>query len=49
MGVHCDDYFLELGLDTVPKQKLFNVLQRIDINLITYDNAFPMKNRELLS
>ena len=36
-------------MDPVPKQTIFNVLQRIGRKLITYDNVFPMKNRALLS
>ena len=44
----CDEACLELGLDPVPKQTIFNVLQNIGSNLITYENALPMKKRELL-
>ena len=32
----CDEACLELGLDPVPKQIVFNVLQRIGRNPITY-------------
>ena len=45
----CAESYLELGLDPVPKQTVFNVLQNIGRNPITYDNAFPMNNRQLLS
>ena len=45
----CDEACLELGLDPVPKQKIFNVLQRIGRNTITYENDFPMKKRKFLS
>ena len=45
----CAESCLELGLDTVPNQTLFNVLQRIDRKPLTYDNAFYMKNMELVS
>ena len=45
----CDEYYLELGLDIVPKKIVFNVLQRIDRKLIVYDNSFPMKKKEFLS
>ena len=36
-------------MDPVPKQKVFNVLQRIGRKPVIYDNAFPMKKRSLLS
>ena len=36
-------------MDPVPKQKIFNVLQRIGRNTITYENDFPMKKRKFLS
>ena len=45
----CAEACLELGLDPVPKQTVFNVLQRIGRKPITYENAFPMKKRALLS
>ena len=45
----CAESYLELGLDPVPKQTVFNVLQKIGRNPITYDNAFPMNNRKFLS
>ena len=45
----CDEACLELGLDPVPKETIFNVLQRICRKPITYENAFPMKNNTLLS
>ena len=44
----CDEACLELGLNTVPKQTILNVLQRIDRKTITYENAFPRKKRALL-
>ena len=44
-GVAC----LELGLDRVPNQTVFNVLHRIGRKPITYDNFFPDKKRSLLS
>ena len=40
---------LELCLDRVPEQSVFNVLQRIGRKLITYENVFPDEKRELLS
>ena len=43
----CDEACLWLGFDPVPKQTVFNVLQSIDRNPITYVNTFPMKKREL--
>ena len=36
-------------MDPVPKQTIFNVLQRIIRKPIKYDNAFPTNNRALLS
>ena len=39
----CDEGDLELGKDPVPKIKVANVLKRIVRNLITYDNALPMR------
>ena len=45
----CGESCLELGLDPVPKKTVFNVLQSIDRNPITYDNSFPMKKRSFLS
>ena len=44
----CDEACLGLGLYPFPKQKIFNVLQRIGRKPITYENAFPRKKRELL-
>ena len=44
-----DEACLELCLGPVPKQTIFNVLQRIGRKPITNENSFPMKNRELLS
>ena len=43
LGGQCGESCLELGLDPVPKQTVFNVLRRIGRNLITYDNVFPVK------
>ena len=40
---------LELGLDPVPKQTVFNVLRRIGRNPITYENVLHEKKRSLLS
>ena len=45
----CDEACLELGLDTVPKQKVFNVLQRIDREPIAYENELPMNKRAFIS
>ena len=45
----CDEACLELGLYPVPKQTIFNVLQRIGRKPITYENDFPMNNMALLS
>ena len=36
-------------MDPVPKQTVFKVLQRIGRKTITYENAFPMNIRSLLS
>ena len=44
----CYEACLELRFDTVHKQTVFNVLQRIVRKLITYENDVPTKNRELL-
>ena len=49
LRLQCDEDFLVLGLDPVPKQTLFVFLRRIDRKPIRYENAFPMKNRALLS
>ena len=49
LRVQCDEACLELGLDPVPKQTIFNVLQKIGRTPITYENALPMKNRVLIS
>ena len=46
---HYNEDFLELGLGPVPKQTRLNVLHRISRKPITYENAFPMKKRVLLS
>ena len=40
---------LELGLDKVPRQTVYNVLRRIGRKPITYENVFPDKKRALLS
>ena len=45
----CDEACLWLGFDPVPKQTVFNVLQRISRSPSTYDNAFSVNNRALLS
>ena len=45
----CDEACLVLGLDTYTKQTIFNLLQRIGMKTITYENALPMKNMALLS
>ena len=39
---------MDLGLDIVPKQTVFNILQRIGRKPITYENDLPMKKRALL-
>ena len=44
----CDVACLELGLDRVPKQTVFNVLRGISRKPITYYNVFPDKKRALL-
>ena len=40
---------LDLGIDRVPRQTIFNVLRRIGRNLIKYENVFLVKKRALLS
>ena len=45
----CDVDCLELGLDRVPKQTVYNFLQRIGRKPITYDNVFPDKKSAFLS
>ena len=40
---------LDLGIDRVPKQTVYNVLQKIGRKPITYENVFPDKKRALLS
>ena len=45
---NCDESCLELGLDTVPKQTVLNILQRIGRKTIKYENSFPKKKRALL-
>ena len=45
----CDVACLELGLDQIPKQTVFNVLRRIVRKPIKYENIFPDKKRALLS
>ena len=47
--VQCDEACLQLRFDPVPKQTVFNFLQRIGRKLITYENTFPRKNKALLS
>ena len=49
LRVQCDEACLELGLDPVPKQTVFNVLRRIGRKPITYDNFFPAKKISLPS
>ena len=44
----CDEAWLELGLNPVPKQTISNVLHHIGRNPITYDNTFPMKKMVLI-
>ena len=36
-------------MDPVPKQTVFNFLQRIGRKTITYENSFPLKKMVLLS
>ena len=40
---------LELGIDKVLRQTIYNVLRRIGRKPITYENVFPDKRRTLLS
>ena len=47
--VQCDESCFELGLDPVPKQTIFNFLQRIGRKPTTYKSDFPRKKRELIS
>ena len=49
VGGQCNEISLELRFDPVPKQTAFYVLQWIGRKTITYENAFPRKNRGLLS
>ena len=44
-GVAC----LDLGIDQVLRQTIFNILRRLGRNPITYKNVFPDKKRALLS
>ena len=44
----CDVACLELGLDPVTKQTVYNVLQRIGSKPIACKNFFPDKKRALL-
>ena len=44
-----DGACLQLRFDPVPKQTVLNVLQRIGRKPITYETAFPLKKRTLLS
>ena len=46
---HCGEACLGLGLDLVPKQTIFNVLQRNVRKTIKYENAFPTNKDTLLS
>ena len=45
----CDEAFLELRFNPVPKQTILDILQRIGSKTITNENFFLMKNREFLS
>ena len=45
----CDETCLELGLDPVPKQTVFNVLRRIGRKPIAYENIFHVKKISLIS
>ena len=45
----CDEAWLDLGFDPVPKQTVSNVLYLIVRKPIIYDNDFPMKKREFIS
>ena len=45
----CDEDWLELVLDPVTKQTVFNVLRRIGRNSITCENVFPVKKISFLS
>ena len=45
----CGEACLELGFGPVPKQAVLNVLQRIFMKPITYENALPVKNKVFLS
>ena len=40
---------LDLGIDQVPRQTIFNVSRRIGRKPIIYENVFPVKKRALLS
>ena len=40
---------MDLGIDRVPRQTIFNILRRIGRKSITYKNVFPYKKRALLS
>ena len=40
---------LDLGIDQVPRQTIFNVLRSIGRKPITYENVFPDKKMSLLS
>ena len=42
----CDESCLELGLDPVSKQTVFNVLKRIFRKPITYANFFPYEEED---
>ena len=45
MRGQCNEACLVLRFDPVPKQTVFNVLQRIGRKTITYKNYLPMKKR----
>ena len=40
---------LDLGIDRVTRQTIFNILRRIGRKPITYENVFPVKKRALRS
>ena len=45
----CDAACLELGEDSVPLMIVVNSLQMIGNKIITFDNAFPLRNQALIS
>ena len=44
VDVVCDERDLDLSEDTVPQMTVVNCLKRIDINPITYEISFPLRN-----